>query len=217
MEAPFCSVACEKACCSGDLAAVQACILGKRGVCGTFYCFRAAWQGGHMHVLRWLASEFGAVLASHIHTACVHGWLGFAQWLHSANEHARFAPTADLFRTVCAYGFGKVAHWLHGFGITTAAWRAAAFPPACENGHLKVAQWLYSLGPVDIHADRDHAFRGAVFTSWQSQGAGYTVGRWLLSLDPEYTAWPEHALGTLRQWTVARHAWMRSVVCNGQS
>jgi hypothetical protein len=33
----------------------------------------------------------------------------------------------------------------------------------CENGHLSVAQWFYGLGGVDIHAENDHAFRGACY------------------------------------------------------
>ena len=197
---------CEKACYTGDLAAVQACIVGKRPAVGIHGFYRAAWRGGQMHVLQWLASTFRASLVSDIHAACLNGWLGLAQWLHAADEHTGFTPTAEMFKNVCTYGFLGVAQWLHSFGTATEAWLMAAFPPACRYGRLDVAKWLHSVGPVHIHADGDHALCTTVFS------ARYKVARWLLSLDPEYTGWPEDALRPLRRWSPARDAWMRSVV-----
>jgi hypothetical protein len=200
------------ACYTGDLAAVQACILGKRSAANIHGFYRAAWRGGQMHVLRWLASTFRASLVTDIHAACLNGWLGLAQWLHAADEHTGFTPTAEMFKDVCTYGFLGVAQWLHGFGTATDAWVKAAFPPACRYGRLGVAKWLHSVGPVHIHADGDHALCETVFAGCVTEGARYKVARWLLSLDPEYIGWPEDALRPLRCWSPARDAWMRSVV-----
>jgi len=211
MEHPFSLGECEHACLSGDLAAVQACIVGKRGVYGMYYCFRAAWTHGHIHVVRWLASAFGTNLANNVSGACVHGMLDLAQWLHAANKHTRFIPTVDLFRTVCSFGLFEVAQWLHSFGTVTATWVAEAFPKACRFGHLEVAEWLHSLGPVDIHADGDHALCEAA-----RYAKGHKVAKWLLRQDPEYTAWPEDALRPLRCWSACRDVWMRSVAVVGR-
>jgi hypothetical protein len=216
MEHPFSLSECEHACLSGDLAAVQACIVGKRGVRGMYHCFRAAWTHGHIHVVRWLASAFGTTLATNVHVACVHGMLDFAQWLHAANKHTRFTPTVGLFRTVCSFGLFEVAQWLHSFGTVTATWVAAAFSQACRYGHLEIAEWLHSLGPVDIHADGDKALCETVITGCVAEGARYKVARWLLSLDPEYTAWPEDVLRSLRCWSACRDVWMRSVTVVGR-
>ena len=238
------------ACFHGDLHAVLAWSI-KRRMAATCHCgrpprdlddcFTAAWLGGHMHILRWLACAYGAELASCIHTASSNGHLGLAQWLYAAHErprgaptqqlsptfcshgrleaapslHTPWTPTAELFWTVCSNGHLEVAQWLHSFGtVTEEAWLVVAFRLACGFGHLKVAEWLHSLWPVDIHDDADYAFCEAVHkATWSTGARGCKVAQWLLSLDPEYTAWPKKALRRLQSqcWSRARHAWMRSV------
>jgi hypothetical protein len=199
----------QRACAAGDLAAVQEHIVGK-SVFGVHVMFITAWQGGHMHVVRWLASVFMDNMATIIECACHKGVLDLAQWLHEANVGVRrFRPSLWVF----AYASHlEVIKWLYSFGTATDVWRQTAFVCSCRFGHLEIAKWLLSLGTIDIHEDGDAAFGDAVLNDRQTKGAGLRVARWLLSLDPEYIAWPAVVLPALQHWNPTRDAWMRSIV-----
>ena len=70
---------------------------------------------------------------------------------------------------------------------------------------MTVAKWLVRLGDVDVHVLDDDAFRSACLYNHAA------VGRWLISLDPEY-AWPPEAVAKLCCWSDARDAWLKGVL-----
>jgi hypothetical protein len=199
----------QRACAAGDLAAVQENIVGKR-VFSAYVMFITAWQGGHVHVVRWLASFFMDTMATIIECVCEKGVLDLAQWLHEANVGVRrFRPTLLMFAHTSHV---EVIKWFYSFGTATDVWCLTAFVTSCRFGHLEIAKWLLTLGTIDIHVDADAALWAAVMDNWQTKGAGLRVARWLLSLDPEYIAWPAVVLPALQHWNPARDAWMRSIV-----
>jgi hypothetical protein len=96
----------------------------------------------------------------------------------------------------------EMAQWLHGLGGVDVHAQHDAFVWAYALGYLQVAQWLCGLGGVDIHTANDCAFETVTMFRCNTE-----FGRWLVTLQPEYSWNPIH-LATLRLWSHDRHAWV---------
>ena len=202
--------------------------------------FACVCSRGHLHVAQWLRAEFQLDKASEwpqmevraLMGACDEGHLAVLQWLWSFStldprrELCRgfMGPVTftdrgvplfkSLISVACRRGHLHIAQWLHRQGALdivgielVPTYSNSVFTETCGVGCLRVAQWLFGLGVIDLHCHEDAPFR------WACSEDQDRVAKWLLSLDPEYTAWPEEALRQLQYqcWTPERDVWMRSI------
>jgi hypothetical protein len=173
---------------------------------------------GHLAVLQWLWSFSTFDPRRELRR----GFIGPV--FHAVTHPDRGVPTfKSLFSVACRRGHLHIAQWLHRQGaldvelvqdadapLATAVQKLhsnSVFSETCALGCLRVAQWLFGLGVIDLHCFEDAPFR------WACSEDQDRVAKWLLSLDPEYTAWPEKALRQLQYqcWTPERDVWMRSI------
>lgn len=177
---------------------------------------RRAFDNGHADTVKWL-HELG--VSPHVlgrdrfQRACGAGHLEIAQWLQGLGDVDVRALEKGL-RDACWGGHVEVVKWVWLHVLVGHPLKAInqqhAFQWACDGASLEIMQWLHGLGGIDIHAEYDSAFRSCC-----KRGQSLHIARWLLSLEPQ-RVWLAECLDNLRSWTLARDAWMRSVVRGAQ-
>jgi hypothetical protein len=151
--------------------------------------------------------------------ACHAGQLHVAQWLRDQPGFDLPACGNEALAWACA---GRqespvVAQWLKGVmdGANLRPDVHRAFSNACYCRNLAVAKWVLGvaadLEELDIHGQEDALIRHVVSPN-TVRPADLGLGRWLLSLDPQWPSWPAWAMDRLKVWSRARDAWMRGCV-----
>ncbi|KAJ8576624.1 hypothetical protein ON010_g2586 [Phytophthora cinnamomi] len=130
---------------------------------------RAAVQGGHLHVLRWMTSRrdgrcpWKADFDNMLEVAASHGHLEVVKWLFERGTDRYTVlmldkSTQGYYAKVWSYklnvskgqqvaaanGHFAVVQWLHGARSDTASRHGSPLSRAVANGHLDIAQWLHN-------------------------------------------------------------------------
>lgn len=139
--------------------------------------FRNSASSGKLAMCKWLATQYpnanltkDTVVYPAFYSACSHGHLGVAKYLHEYANLDVHANRDYAFRRACECGKLHVVKWLAQTSntINIIASNNNAFTAACQNGHIHVIKWLVSQYPKINFISSHHHFRhcSCVYIHW---------------------------------------------------